>query len=153
MNQRGFTLIELLVVIVIMATMIGTATFGFGRGESQRFLSEGQKMQAWLGQLQTESILTGSTWGAIFDEQNARAVIWSNNRWLETTDIESFSLKSGIKLSIPEALSQEESLVVQPHVMILPTGQMMPPSFINLSTDEASVNVSWLTSSISLEFQ
>lgn len=153
MKQRGFTLIELLVVIVIMATMIGTATFGFGRGESQRFLSEGQKMQAWLGQLQTESILTSSTWGAIFDEHTARAVIWSNGRWLDSSDIEPYTLKSGIKLSIPEALYTETSLTVQPHVMILPTGQIMPPSFINLSTEEEALNISWLTSSISLEFQ
>lgn len=151
MKQQGFTLIEILVVVVIMALMLATATVGFGRGEQQRFISQSQQLQAWLGQVQNEAILTSNIWGVRFDETEAKAYVMAQGSWMASADIETYVLKDAIRIS--HLLREGDDAIDpnKPDVIIMPTGQLLPPGLIQLSSNEAKRTLTWTSGKILLE--
>ncbi len=153
-RQQGFTLIELLVVIVIMATFLGSITLAFGRSESQRFISNAQKLQTWMEHLTTEAILSSTTWGAIIEESHAKALVWDGQQWLEAADIEALQLEGDLQIShLTEAKPNSDPDKLIPHFTILATGQILPASKLILSSNSDIAHISWLESNdITLEY-
>lgn len=145
MKQKGFTLFEMLIVITIMAMMFATVTIGFGRGEAQRFISDAQQLQAWLSNVQNQSVLTSTTWGARFDEGSATAYVLAGAQWQASTEVEPFELSPGIELSHLLDDNNDEATVeqIEPQLVVLPTGQMIPPGNITLSTSDSKISLDW----------
>lgn len=153
MNQKGFTLFEMLIVVVIMAMMFATVTIGFGRGEAQRFISNAQQLQAWLSNLQNQSVLTSTTWGARFEEGSAKAYVLSGAEWQAATEVEAFELEPGIELShlLDDESEEDAGEQIEPQLVVLPTGQMIPPGNITLSTVDSKISLDWTKGRVELE--
>ena len=153
MNQKGFTLFEMLIVVVIMAMMFATVTIGFGRGEAQRFISEAQQLQAWMSNIQNQSVLTSTTWGARFEEGSAKAYVLSGAEWQAATEVEPYELAPGIELShlLDDESEEGAGEQIEPQLVVLPTGQMIPPGNVTLSTVDSKISLDWSKGRVELE--
>lgn len=151
-HQRGFTLIEVLVAVVIIAVMITTATLGFGRGDSQRFVGQAEQMQIWLDNILNEAILSSNTWGVAVDQNQLIPLVWDTSGWLKAADIEAFIVNEPLQLAHIRA-TEAKALRLTPDYIVLPTGQIMPPSTLALSSAEHRVKINWPdTGKIALEY-
>lgn len=145
MQQRGFTLFEVMIVVVIIGLMFTTITVGFGRGEAQRFISEAQQLQAWIANLQNQAVLSSTTWGARFEERTATAYVLSGAEWQAATEVKAFTLSDAVELShlLDDDEDTDETTLIEPQLVVLPTGQMIPPGAITLSTVDQKILLDW----------
>ena len=125
-SQQGFTLIELLIVMVIMSLLYTTAILSLDRTETQQLTEQGEQLHSWLSQLRNEAILSSTILGAVLQDKRVFAVIQIDNKWRPSTQIEALTFESVSLLNHDFPTKDDQD---QPHVLFLPTGQVLPPQW------------------------
>lgn len=134
---RGFTLLELLVVVVLLAILSTAAVLSVGNlGDDRELEEESARLLRLLRLADEEAIMDGRDYGLYFEDSRYRFLRYTQETldWQPVGDdvFRERQLPDGLWLSLVvedrevELGVTDDSESVEPHVVILSSGEMTP---------------------------
>ena len=139
-----------MVSILILAIMTGLLIFGFDQAVSRRKASQTDQLLSWMQGVADTAVLRSYVLGITEQEGMLDVVAFYSGRWYQLAESEPFKLGEDMILEWSETVADQDSAFVidldeekqlQPLVIALPTGALMPEAHISVGDSETEWGV------------